>query len=402
MEALEQRQTQQHRRTRGTSMLTTLFALGALLAAAAFAMDAGSIWLARTQLQAAVDAAALAAAQEMIDLDSQTVDKPSAQAAAFTLGMANGAFHAASIGIDVSRMEFGQWNFPDPTLGETKGTLDTSVDQDDPNVITGVRVYADLGMGGFNSPIPALLGRVLGNDTYDIAAQATGFLGFEGGALAKQLVIPIAVDCCKMGGSSCTKGYCADEEPQPPNPCSLEFPQTEGENTVSCIISQPTADQVGCWTELSTTDQATNTSGIRDVIQGGGVELSTDDSIYVTNGTNAAVLDTLKDKFDAEGKDRYEPIEGTDSWVRALPVVECQSHELKLDHCAKSTPKRVVGFICFEMREVKKTPEHVVRGRFLCPNNDFDRELIETECDLADDGSGLNFGIRVSKPVLVD
>lgn len=181
MNARKQQQTQKPRRTGGTSMLTTLFALGALLASAAFAMDTGSIWLARTQLQAAVDAAALAAAQEMIDLNLQAVDKPAAQAAAFQLGMANGAFHLASIEIDTATMEFGTWNFADPTQGQTKGTLDTGVAQDDPNLITGVRVFADLGLGGLNRPIPALLGRVIGNDSYNIAAQATAFLGWEAG-----------------------------------------------------------------------------------------------------------------------------------------------------------------------------------------------------------------------------
>ena len=92
------------------------------------------------------------------------------------------------------------------------------------------------------------------------------------------------------------------------------------------------------------------------------------------------------------GTDRYAPFDGTmDSWVVALPVVECQSS----DHCAGGSPARVVGFVCFEVREVAVTPEKIIRGRFLCA----DDPLI-SECDLSGSG-GDPFGLRARSPVLV-
>ena len=147
------------------------------------------------------------------------------------LSKANSALGTAAIEIDTSKMQFGEWHFPPEDLtAQKRGTLDTGVDQTDASKITGVRVEAGLGVGGFNSAIPALLGRVIGRDSYNIAANATAFLGFEGGALATQLVIPIAVDCCVMGPGACEDGYCAADDPPPPNPCELDEPQDKGKH----------------------------------------------------------------------------------------------------------------------------------------------------------------------------
>jgi hypothetical protein len=97
---------------------------------------------------------------------------------------------------------------------------------------------------------------------------------------------------------------------------------------------------------------------------------------------------------EAKGTDRYPPFNGVrDSWVTKLPVIECQSD----DNCAGGDSAQLVGFVCFELREITVTPGKVIRGRFLCPT-----DPLYSECDSgAMTGGGLNFGIRADIPVLV-
>ena len=97
---------------------------------------------------------------------------------------------------------------------------------------------------------------------------------------------------------------------------------------------------------------------------------------------------------EAEGIDRYFPKDGKmDSWVVKLPVIECQSD----DHCSGGDTAGIVGFVCFELREINVTPGKVMRGRFLCPS-----DPLYDECDAGDATTGgLNFGIRADIPVLV-
>jgi hypothetical protein len=57
----------------------------------------------------------------------------------------------------------------------------------------------------------------------------------------------------------------------------------------------------------------------------------------------------------------------------------------------------MVGFVCFEIREVIASTDHIVKGRFLCPTD----PLFE-ECPIGPTGpGGGDFGIRSELPVLV-
>jgi hypothetical protein len=76
-----------------------------------------------------------------------------------------------------------------------------------------------------------------------------------------------------------------------------------------------------------------------------------------------------------------------------LPVIECQSES----HCSGGDTATVMGFVCFELREIVVTPDKVIRGRFLCPS-----DPLYNECDAGNATSGgLNFGVRAEFPVLV-
>jgi hypothetical protein len=140
---------------------------------------------------------------------------------------------------------------------------------------------------------------------------------------------------------------------------------------------------------------------IKDGVQ---FEVAAGEKYYLDNGSKSPVVEDIYDAFhgeghadgDPQGQDYYPPIHYppvSDSWVVTLPVVECQTGL----HCASGDEQEIVGFVCFEVREVVGTPEKIIRGTFMCPGHPrWD------DCDAGTTGSGgLNFGIRADIPVLV-
>ena len=74
--------------------------------------------------------------------------------------------------------------------------------------------------------------------------------------------------------------------------------------------------------------------------------------------------------------------------------MECQTGI----NCAGGVANEIVGFVCFEVREVVVTPDKIIRGRFLCPT-----DALFSECDAGTTTTGgLDFGFRADIPVLVD
>jgi len=382
----------------GVALITVLVALVALLGFAALAIDGGMLWTARTQLQNASDAAALAGAQNLIDVDTPAVTLASAETAAVGQASQNRAVSAPAVSVLPADISYGNWD-----LGTR--TLDTSVDLTDPEQVTAVDVVARLDDSS-TGRVPAQLARVLGRDAFTVTARSTAYLGYAGGILPGKVDLPIAIDCCKLKGSDCQQDYCATVSTSPPNSCSLETPQLSGANTVSCLEFHNTAEQNACWTLFDGDHPSVNTSSLVDLVgDGNEYEISTEVPIYLDNGDKVPVIGEISDRFlgdggyvgAAEGTDRYANPPGQpsqpDSWVVGLPVVECQTD----DHCASGDPMKVVGAVCFEMREVTVVPDKIIRGRFLCPG-----DPLFDECDLGRTKTGgLNFGVRADIPVLV-
>jgi Flp pilus assembly protein TadG len=377
-------------------MITVVVALVSLIAVSSLAIDGGMIWAARNQLQNAVDAAALAAAWNMIDPDAPATTLAAAQAAALDQASDHRAVSASSVAVQTTDVTFGHWDF-------ATRTLDTSVDLADPRQVDAVEVRAALD-GVANGPLPAFMAKVLGRSSFDVAAEATAYLGFVGGFAPETLFLPIVIDCCKLKGyPNCDQDYCETVETNPPNPCDLEVPQTEGANTVSCLEFHDTGDQNACWTVFDGDAPSINTSDLTDIIRdGNGHPVSGAEPIFLDNGTKTPVISDIYDKMHGEGywdsedpagADRYLPHDGPDSWVVAFPVVECQADG---EHCATGTPQKVVGGVCFEIREVLVTPEKIIKGRFLCEGD----PLME-ECDIGGLPGGDDFDVRATVPVLV-
>jgi len=376
--------------------LTTVFvaiALAGLIGFGALAVDVGMVWSARTQLQNAADSAALAGARQLID-NNGNVDAASTTASAQGAGASNSAVTAASIALNAGEIRLGHWD----TIART---FDPNVDLNDPAVVNSVDVLARMD-AGTNGPVTAVLSRVVGVNDFGIQASATAELGWSGGAGPGEVDLPIAIDCCKLAGANCTDDYCSTITSNPPNPCDLEDPQDTDSGQVTCLEFHNTDDQNACWIAFDDQSPSVNTADLRDLVETGvQQEVSVDDSFYVDNGDKTPVIGEIDDKFlgngkyngNASGVDRYAPLDGKmDSWVVKLPVIECQSD----DHCAGGDTADLVGFVCFELREINVTPGKVIRGRFLCPS-----DPLWDECDIGGTSGGLNFGIRADIPVLV-
>jgi len=387
------------RHERGVSSLVVLVALVALIAVGSLAIDGGILWTARNQLQNSVDAAALAAASNLIDPSVPATTPGPARAAAVDQAADHLAVSAASVAVPSADVEIGAWDL------DTR-TFDPSVDESDPDVVNAVRVVAALD-GASNSNVPAFMSRVVGRSEFTVSARATAYLGYAGGVAAHQLALPIVIDCCKLRGSpDCDQDYCETVTTNPPNPCDLEDPQGDGVVTVSCLEFHSTPEQNACWTVFDPEQPSINTADMTDIIESGQeFPVSTATPIFIDNGTKTPVVSDIHDRFKHEGAfsganapeggvDRYPPFDGEeDSWVVTLPVVECQDS----DHCAGGDPAKVVGLVCFEIREVVVTPDKIIRGRFLCEGDPLHTE----ECDLISPTGGEDFDVRADIPVLV-
>jgi Flp pilus assembly protein TadG len=383
------------RRERGAAMLTALVALVALLAMASLAIDGGAMWTARSQMQNSVDSAALAAAANMIDVDAVATTLPAGRAAALARGGAHDAVSTDSISVQPADVIFGNWDM-------AARTFDPGVDQSDPYLVNSVDVTARLDDVD-NDRVPAFLSRVIGRTGFTASASATAYLGFAGSVAPGYIELPVAIDCCKLKGPNCEQPYCPAAETNPPNPCALEDPQDEGATTVSCLEFHSTSEQNACWTAFDGDSASINTPNLTDIVNNGNPDdVSTSEPVYVDNGTKTPVIKDIKDRMmgdgafagDPHGEDRYLPKDGVqDSWVVGLPVVECQTGI----NCAGGSPMDIVGFVCFEIREITVTPDKIIRGRFLCETD----PLFEI-CDVGTTVTGgLDFGIRADIPVLV-
>jgi Flp pilus assembly protein TadG len=380
---------------RGVAMITVLVALVALIAAGALAIDVGLVLASRTQLQNATDAAALAGGANLIEKVGPTVTLGAAEAAVLGQAGLNPSVAApGGVVVDTPDITYGHWDL-------ATRTFDASVDLSDPEQVNAVDVVSRSD-GATNSRVPAFMARIVGRDSFSVSAHATSYLGFAGRLGPGKLDLPIAIDCCKLRGPDCQADYC-DTIASTVNPCSLDVPQAEGPNTVTCLEFHNTAEQNACWTQFDGEHPSVNTPDVLDIIETGyQEEVPGLFPIFVDNGTKTPLIDEIKQRMqgtggyvgNAAGTDRYLPHTGVnDSWVVGLPVIECQTE----DHCAGGTIADMVGFVCFEIREVLVTPDKIIKGRFLCPS-----DPLFAECPIGPTGTGGDdFGIRADFPVLV-
>ncbi len=398
-------------RQRGVAMLVVLVALVGLLAFASLGVDVGLVWAARTQLQNATDAAALAGVASLIQVDPLAVTEPLARERAMDLASRHRAVHANSLALREGDLEIGSWDLSERQFTPLPGA-------DDPFRVNAMRVTARLDEASGNGPVPAFLSRVVGRESFDVGAQAVAYVGFAGSAPQGIVAIPIAVHCCRLEGASCEDDYCTTIETSPPNECQLGELETLSADSAgdlqevddpthvdyapaSCIKFDPDGGQTACWTNFrETAPPHPNADVLIDLVQNGNsVEVQVGNPILLDNGDKTPVIRSIADRFRAEGSDRYPPFDlQKDSWVVKLPVVACPGGENACEHSSE-----VTGFVCFEVRQVEVTSAKEIRGRFLCPDADFvvAYDLFE-DCEIggSSPGGDPEFGLR-AVPVLV-
>ncbi|HZO08756.1 MAG TPA: pilus assembly protein TadG-related protein, partial [Myxococcota bacterium] len=139
------------------AMVTVLAALVALIAAAALAIDVGLVMVARTQLQNATDAAALAGAANLIDKSGPTVTLTAAQNAVHSQAALNKSVAEAvpdGVAVAAADIAVGKWDF-------ATHTFNSSVDVSDPDEVNAVDVTTRQD-GIANSPVPTIMARIVG------------------------------------------------------------------------------------------------------------------------------------------------------------------------------------------------------------------------------------------------
>ncbi len=394
----QMREELRQRHQQGTVILLCAVGMIALIALAALATDVGHVWAARTQLQAANDSSALAGAGHLYDHHNAQLTLADASAAAQSYGLQNQADHK-SVQIAAGDIVFGDWNLATRTFTPVSGT------PSNPSDVTAVQVKGRLD-GTQNGPVPTVLARVVGRNSFDVNTTAIGYLGFALTFPPGTVNLPITIDCCDLGltneccmqpGAPCDVEVCPGVAANPPNPCYLE----DGVTEVSCLEFHSTPEQNACWTEFDGHSPSINTPGMIDIIGDGNSYEVGEEPIYVDNGTKTPVVSIISDKFYGEGEYYGDPSgddtdnDGrSDSWVVGLPVVQCQDPGA---NCASGTPQWIVGAVCFEIKEVLVTPEKIIKGRFLCEGD----PNWSTDCGKGS-GPGAGFGIRAQRPVLVD
>ncbi len=389
--------TRRHRE-QGITMLWAAFGLVTFLGFAAFTIDMGIAYTARTQAQAAVDGIALSAAASMIDLGTNppSVDQATSQSDGILIASKNRAYPNASLTVDADSFTYGTWNF------DTR-SLDPPVDADNASQTTGVRVALNLN-DGLNQSVPAFFSTVLGRDSFNVGCSATAYLGFAGDVGPGEVDLPIAIPCCALlnGDVNCAQSYCAGGVPPVPNPCPL---LRDPSITASCIEFSSTPEQNACWTEFDGSSTAINPPGLSTIVDNANSgPIESDDNIYVDNGEKTPVIGDIKERFEnldidpVDGKPDYDT-DGdgaADSWIVQMPVVNCQNQ----NKCAHSTTAPVKGFVCAEVVEVALIGSNkTLRVNFICPQSD---PIKYAKCLGDGRGSGGDdFGIRVTIPVLV-
>ncbi len=414
-----QQQQSDRRDERGTVMVIATLAAGALILFMALALDVGFVWSSRTQSQNVADAAALAAAGTMLTANGTQLNlggptpPTGAFAAAQNYAASNSTVANPSVVVTASDITFGTWNF------QTQ-TLDPAANPTDPTHHTGARVVVRQD-GSDNARSPAFLSGLLGISGFDVVNTAVGYLGYEGEWDPAEFDLPIGIDSCALleGGTPSPGNSCGGSGPcalgNPIDACTLSsnpggFQSIDTPNGASCLKLHSTPDQNACWVGFDDQNQqSTSVNNLRPLVQNGNTNgVSAGDDTYVDNGNKTPIVAEIRDKmqgnggYSRHGTDRYLPKDGVaDSWVVRLPVIACQD----TDHCAGGSPVEIVGAVCFEIREVLPTPEHQLRGRFLC-NDSPDPQIVSLYQQFCGGGGstgsgGCDFGLRADRPVLV-
>jgi Flp pilus assembly protein TadG len=188
------RLTRLKRDTDGTVAIMTVFMLVALLGAASLAIDMGQLYMVRNSLQNTADAAALAAAGNLITTQGGVAlrDANAAQQAALTVAQRQSELSGLPTVAPGERNDltitFGEWNLKtgDPQtawteIGSTCGSTSNA---------NAIRVTLRRGVGLATGPVCNLFAHIFGVDTSAVSASSTAYLGYTNEAPPGTVQVP--------------------------------------------------------------------------------------------------------------------------------------------------------------------------------------------------------------------
>jgi hypothetical protein len=315
-----------------------------LLVAVAVVVDLGHLYVVRAELQNAADAGASAGAQALVNLSTTTggpipctIVCDQAHARAVQTVMVNKADNQ-TLAIPGGDVQVGIWAAAPGGNGWNFAPAPCSYDINAVKVVTRKT-------DGVNGPVSLIFGALLGREQVDVAAQAVAMLGWVKGVPKGRGVFPLALG----------------EAYVPPPNGMLE------------VTFSPNWCDAGGWHTFF--DPSASASDLKDIVteKTPNPEINFGDMINVTNGVDASVVQALKNHF-------YNDRGG--NWITVLPVISSDANYVQT--------RKVLGFVAFQITEVKGPPDKTVTGYalggYILPGTE---------------SGGINTGLRASLPKLV-
>ncbi len=238
------------RDTEGAVAIITVFILMALLGVASLGIDMGQLYMVRNELQNTADAAALAAAGNLITNQNGVAvrDANAAQQAALTVAQRQRQLEGFAAVDPSARNDltiiFGEWNLKtgDPEtawteIGSTCGSTSNA---------NAIRISLRRGVGTVTGPVCNLFAHIFGIDTTAVAATATAYLGPP---MQTAPQVPLALPgngtnspLASIGHSGWLARLLGPREAVATTTKTLTFKDTGGANVTSAVPTSPTAN----------------------------------------------------------------------------------------------------------------------------------------------------------------
>lgn len=306
----------------GAVLLLVVVFMIALIGIIALAIDVGHLFVVRNQLQNAADAGALRGARVLYN-DYGTAINEGANQAAYDAATQNKALaqggSAIAVDIDLSAgdIQRGHWSFATKTFtpnnslavvdlwGVSTAALDANTD-----FINAVRVVANRNAtpaaSFFARPFGLLISLIKGGpppfQSFELSAEAVGYIGFAGTLTPESVDQPIAI--------------CEDSilNPDDEYSCNVGRMINSGQNTGT--------NETGGWTDFNQDNPCnggTNSNDVKEVVCGNG----NTDTIFLGGAvaTNGGAIQTAFDKLEGCWPDHSS--NKTEPWNMTLPVVRC-------------------------------------------------------------------------------
>jgi hypothetical protein len=258
------------RDTEGAVAIITVFIMMALLGVASLAIDMGQLYIVRNDLQNTADAAALAAAGNLITTQNGVAvrDANAAQQAAMTVAQRKRQL-AGLPDVDPGARNdltiiFGEWNLKtgDPEtawteIGSTCGSTSNA---------NAVRITLRRGVGTITGPVINMFASIFGVNTTKVAATATAYLGYTNEVQTGTVQVPLALPSTILIASNGRAGWFAHlfgpGEAVADTTKTLVFKDTGGANVTSTVPTSPVANldsTQGYFYTAASTDSVPNT-----------------------------------------------------------------------------------------------------------------------------------------------